>query len=117
MKDNIKILNKNYDLLLYLIPILNKFPRNQKFLLSDRIENSLLDNQELILKAYYSKQKLEYLNSVNIKLENLRYLVRLCFDLKLFSQKRYEFISKAINDIGLELGSWIKYINYAQKIK
>jgi hypothetical protein len=40
-KDNIKILNKNYDLLLYLIPILKKFPRDQKFLLSDRIENIL----------------------------------------------------------------------------
>lgn len=57
MKDNIKILNKNYDLLLYIIPILNKFPKSQKFLLSDRIENLLLAVQELILQAYYSKEK------------------------------------------------------------
>ena len=63
--DNITILNKNYELLLYIIPILTKFPRNHKFLLADRIENILLDTQELVINAYYSKEKLGYLSTVN----------------------------------------------------
>ena len=40
------VLTKLHDLLLYIIPQLGKFPRDQKFLLEDRIETKLLDVQE-----------------------------------------------------------------------
>jgi hypothetical protein len=36
---------------LYLIPQLNKFPRDQKFVLGDRIETKLLDVQEFCLRG------------------------------------------------------------------
>ena len=39
------------DLLIYLIPQLNKFPRDQKFVLGDRIETKPLDVQEFCLRA------------------------------------------------------------------
>jgi hypothetical protein len=42
-------LTKLQDLLVYLIPQLNKFPREQKFVLGDRIETKLraLDDADL----------------------------------------------------------------------
>lgn len=43
MAEKETVLTKTYDLLLYLIPVLTKFPRNHKFLLGDRIENTVLD--------------------------------------------------------------------------
>ena len=51
------ILTKLQDLLLYLIPQLNKFPRDQKFVLGDRIETKLLDVQEFCPRAYYGRDK------------------------------------------------------------
>ena len=41
MAESDNILTKLQDLLVYLIPQLNKFPRDQKFVLGDRIENKL----------------------------------------------------------------------------
>lgn len=110
MADHSSILQKNYDFLLYLIPVLQKFPRNQKFLLADRIQNKTLDNQELLIQAFYSKpdQKVELLKKVNIQLEQLRFLFRLCHDLKYVDTGRYEFISKLVNEVGAMLGSWMK---------
>jgi hypothetical protein len=55
MAESDNILTKLQDLLLYMIPQLNKFPRDQKFVLGDRIENKLLDVQELCLRAYYGR--------------------------------------------------------------
>ena len=52
MAENDNILTKLQDLLLYLIPQLNKFPRDQKFVLGDRIEMKLLAVQEFCLRAY-----------------------------------------------------------------
>ena len=110
MSEKENILTKTYDLLLYLIPQLEKYPRSQKFLLGDRIETSLLDILENFIEAYYTERKfkLDILTKENIKLEKFRYLIRLSYNLKLISVKRYEFISQKINDIGIALGSWIK---------
>jgi hypothetical protein len=46
MAESANILTKLQDLLVYLIAQLNKFPRDQKFVLGDRIETKLLDVQE-----------------------------------------------------------------------
>src|SRR5208283_662231 len=45
MAESDNILTKLQDLLVYLIPQLNKVPRDQKFVLGDRIETKLLDVQ------------------------------------------------------------------------
>ncbi|MCK5541847.1 MAG: diversity-generating retroelement protein Avd [Desulfobacterales bacterium] len=106
---NINALTKIYDLLLWIIPILEKFPRSQKFLLADRIETGFLDIQDLIIQAVYSKGKVELLTKVNLKLEQLRYLVRLSMDLKYLTFKRYTFLSEKIDGIGKEIGGWLKF--------
>jgi hypothetical protein len=55
MAESDNILTKLQDLLIYLLPQLNKFPRDQKFVLGDRIETKLLDVQEFCLRAYYGR--------------------------------------------------------------
>ncbi len=105
------ILQKNYDFLRYLVPILQGIPRNQKFLIADRIQNLVMDNQELFLEAYYSAQgttKKTALQKVNLNLEKLRFLFRLCHDLRLTDTARYEHISRLTNEIGAMTGGWLK---------
>ena len=105
----INALTKFYDLLLWIIPVLESFPRSQRFLLGNRIEESLLDIMELIIQAVYTSERMEFLKEANIKIEKLRYLVRLSKDLKFISIKKYEYISRSLNDIGKEIGGWLKY--------
>jgi len=110
MAEKEDILTKTYDLLLYLIPQLAKFPRDQKFLLGDRIEALLLDYLEDMIQAYYSKEKISILEKSNLKLERLRYLVRLSHDLKCVSHERYGFVSEKINELGRIAGGWRKAV-------
>ncbi len=90
----VNALTKIYDLLLWIIPQLEKFPKSQRYLLGDRIETMLLDIMELIIHAIYSKNKACFLKDANLKIEKLRYLIRLSKDLKYLSIKKYEYISK-----------------------
>ncbi|HDQ45367.1 MAG TPA: diversity-generating retroelement protein Avd [bacterium] len=108
MTDKENVITKTYDLLLYLIPQLAKFPRDQKFLLADRIENLLLDFLEAMIEAYYSREKKRILETSNLKLERLRYLIRLSFDLHLINTSRYEFLTVHIDEIGRMVGGWRK---------
>lgn len=104
-----QIITKMYDFLLYLIPQISKFPKSNRYLLGERLENICLDTLELLLSAIYSSDKLVLLQKANVKLEQTRYYVRLCKDLKLISLDRYEVISKKINEIGIQLGAWVKH--------
>ena len=106
MAERDNLLKKLHELLVYLIPQLNKFPRYQKFVLGDRIETKLLDVQEDCLRAYYSRDKRGHLLEANLQLEVARHLarhlVRLANALKLFSNHTYGVLAEKMDEVGLQ---------------
>ena len=108
MQNTPQIITKVYDFLNYLIPQTAKFPRSHRYQLGERLQSAGFDVLELLLEACYSQNKIPLLTKTNVKLEKIRYFVRLSKDLKLISLHRYEVISQKVNDIGVQLGGWIK---------
>ena len=102
------VIQKTYDFIKWYIPLINRLPRSHKFTLGERITNQLYDLLEGLINARYSHQKLPLLESLNNKLDILRYQTRLLHDFELISLKRYQYISEQIKSIGTELGAWIK---------
>ena len=86
-KTNAIILTKIYDILLWIIPHVDKFPRSQRFFLGSRVENLLLDVLEQIIEAVYTKEKKSLLYQANVNLEKLRFLLRLAKDLSYISSQ------------------------------
>lgn len=110
MNEKETVLTLTYDLLLYFIPQLVKFPRAQKFVLADRLQNSLTDLLEVLIEAWYARDdhKRVALQSANLKIEKIRFLVRLAKDLHCLDLRRYELITQKLNKIGIQTGSWLK---------
>lgn len=69
-----------YQFLLWLIPALDKLPRNQKFLLGDRIETTALDVLDALIAATYTRARDSKLSNANLGLERLRFFMRLSCD-------------------------------------
>ena len=107
------VLTLTYDLQLYLIPQVGKFPREHKFMLGDRIYGLLMTLQEDVIEAYYSgkAQKRGILKRVNLHLEKLRFQMRLCKDLRCLSIRKYEHVSTLIDQLGRVIGGWIKSLS------
>jgi hypothetical protein len=112
---DLSIQQKTYDLVLWYLPILNKWPRDHKFLLGDRIGSGLYDLLEELVICRYEKEKLERLTRLNGHLDLLRTQTRLALDFKLMDAKRYEHAAKLLNEVGIELGGWIKQQQQQQK--
>lgn len=108
MREKETIITKTYDLLKYSIPILSRFPRDQKFLLGDQFQKLLTDILDAFIEAYYSRKKLPILLPVNLQLEKLRYRIRLSHDFNFISHKQYGQLSEKVDEIGRMLGGWIK---------
>jgi hypothetical protein len=109
MPNEVDAITQLYDFILWMIPKIDKFPRNRKFILGDRIETLMLDILDHLIDAAYSRQKTTPLRHANLKLEKLRYLIRLSKDMKLISLKAYEFAARSMDAIGRSIGGWLRY--------
>jgi hypothetical protein len=91
---------KLYDLILYINPIINKFPKEQRFVLGQNIENKLIYILSLIIKinSKHGPRK-EYYKTVSIEFDILFVYIRLAHDLNFISTKQYAQISEKTNEV------------------
>lgn len=104
----LSVIQKTYDCIKWYLPIIERLPKIHKFTLGDRIISQLYDLLEGLIQAKYARKKLYQLESANTQLDVLRYQTRLLLDFEFISVKRYEYANKLIDEIGTELGGWIK---------
>ncbi len=104
---------KTYDLLLWLIPQTTTFPREHRFVMARRVQDTALRFQEYLIEAgtlpeQKKQAKLEYLNQADVELTKLRFQLRLCRDLKLLNPGQHRHVSQMVDEIGRLLGGWLK---------
>ena len=99
-----------HELLQWMIPLLDKFPRVRRFTLGERIEDNLLTVLESLVEAAYSSAttKQQALKQANLKLETLRHLWRLSHELQAISLRRYEHGARLMDDLGRQIGGWLR---------
>lgn len=97
-----------YDFTKWLLGKTGKFPKNIRFSFSSRIDNLSLDIIEGIIEARYSRKKSDTLRRIDLCMEKLRVLLRMCNELKYLDHNGYEYASKKINEAGKMVGGWRK---------
>jgi four helix bundle protein len=102
------LFRKIYDLILWVYPCVNNFPKNQRFILGQQILNALIDFFKIIIEANSYKDKKRLLLLASVELDKIRFLARLAKDLKFTSIKRYGVTVKRMNEIGKLLGGMIR---------
>lgn len=97
-----------HDLLLWMIPQVDKFPRARRFTLGERVESGSLTVLELLVEAAYTHNKTALLKEANVKLEVLRHVWRLAHELKVIAIRQYEYGAKLIDELGRQIGGWLR---------
>ena len=78
-----------YDFILWSCNHTSKFPRNHRFVLGERIERNLYDLLESLIEAKYSRARTPLLQKANLRLEILRFQMRLAKDLQCLRVESY----------------------------
>ena len=114
--EELVVIQKLYDYLVWVSPIINRLPRDKKYTIGDRLLNRLYDGlEDLINVKYRSRNKLELLEQANVGLEIVRFYQRLILSDNLWDRKRYQFASKSVNEVGILLGKWVLSIKGANE--
>lgn len=107
---DIPILKKSYDLYLTFHQYRRVVPKIERFTLYERCENAILDMVEAILEAGYSKsaQKMPILEHASVKLNIVRFFIRLLKETRSIDIKKYTMLQEMVDEIGRMLGGWIR---------
>lgn len=106
MVSDLAIWQKIVDMTAYVIPVCNKFPKNQRFVLGQQIQNKLLQLATTTIEANKARNKTQLLDKLDTELDQLRFLVRVAATLKLMPGQQYENIAKMTAEVGRMLGGW-----------
>jgi len=108
MINQLLIFQKLYDLYLYTHKMVAKFPKNQRFLISNNLLQANLEMIKLTIIANSKPNRVEEQNQISLNLDLFRIYVRIAKDLNFISIKKYEYVSELINEIGRMLTAWKK---------
>ncbi len=109
--DELKILQKTFDMMKYAYPALAQYPKGEKFALAADIKRCMDTILERIIEAnkrYYKKTTLQELD---VAVEKLKAYIRLSYSLGFLPPKKYEIWSGLAAEIGRMAGGWIKSAN------
>ena len=98
---------KTYDWLRWLLPLTMEFPKSQRFVMAQRLQQRSLTFYDHLVAAGRSVDVDSNLRQADVLLEQIRLNLRLCRDLKLVGLRQYEYAARLLNEIGRLLGGWL----------
>lgn len=106
----LKLEQKITDMMLYAYPVLQNFPKSEKFaLVADikRIMDTLLERCIEAEKKYTKKTTLQ---EMDVCVAKLKVYIRLSHNLRYINDHTYQVWSEKVVEIGKMLGGWLKSV-------
>lgn len=99
---------QTHDMLNWLIPHLEHWPRPQRFFLARQVLESATQFYRLLLRArkVQGEVRCQVLLDADVELETLKALLRLGQERRYMSIGQYEHVSAMVMEIGCQLGGW-----------
>jgi hypothetical protein len=112
MAEELVLLTRLADLLAWLLPKSEKFPRSYRFTLTQRMMDAALDCQEAVFTAqsHRAEARTSSLRAADAALNSLRLYLRLAHRWHWLSDGQYEHVSEQVAEIGRLLGGWLRQL-------
>lgn len=110
MTNELVILTRIFDLLAWLLPKVETFPKAHRFTVTQRLMNAALDCQDAVFAAqsHRGRERISALHKADAALNRLRLYLRLAHHWRWLSDGQYNHVSKMVAEIGRMLGGWLK---------
>ena len=110
MAQELVLLTRLFDLLAWLLPKVERFPKPYRTTVTRRLADAALDCQEAVFAARSARgeHRVQALAEADAALDRLRLYLRLAHRWAWFSDGQYQHVSGMVAEIGKLLGGWIK---------
>jgi len=110
MAEDMVILARAFDLLAWLLPKAELFPRAYRATVTQRLMDAALDFQEILFAAQSERgeARLARLRAADARLNTLRLYLRLAHHWRWLNDGQYRHVSVLAAELGRLLGGWLK---------
>lgn len=108
-KEMLPVIERTRDLLKWLLPHLNNFPKTHRFVLGDKMENEGLELLLRLTEAAYTRERGDLLRKSNLHLEKLRQLMKLAMEIGCFTSAQHKHAAALMREVGMQIGGWMKH--------
>jgi len=108
--NNLIIIVKIEKYIEYMLTILLKLPRTEKFNIGNEIKNSMYEmlKSTLFASKISKDRRLEYYNIVDTHIYYQRICIKIMYNNKWIDDKKYKYSNELLNEIGKMIGGLIK---------
>jgi hypothetical protein len=103
---HLPVFQDSYDLVIEIHKRVEKFPRIHRYSIGEKLKEISFNILDLIIKTNSLEQKTETLKEAEMLVEKLKVYIRLCYDLKIFGSKGFEYVVKKIDAINRQILKW-----------
>ena len=110
-KKELVLIPKSEKYIQYMIEIIMKLPRTEKYSIGTEYKNSMYEMLEYILMITKIDQseRLNYINKIDAKLNAQRILLRIMYKNNWIDKRRFDYIMDMIYEMGKIIGGLLKY--------
>jgi len=94
----------------WLLTTTEKFPKKVRFTFTTRVDNLALDVLEMLIVAAYTKRPQALLRDINVRIDKLRVLLRLCYELRYLRTQAYKHACVELDKCGRMTGGWARSV-------
>lgn len=103
-----KALQDCHALVIWMVPQLDRFPKVRRYSLGAHIEEGLLFVLEKLVEASYTRARKAALRAANLRLEVVRHLWRMAFELQAVAMQSWAHGAELMVLLGRQIGGWAK---------
>ena len=117
IKKELTLIPKSEKYIQYMLEVIMKLPRTEKFSIGNEYKQSMYKMLEniLMLSKVIDTEKINYINVIDAQLNVQRILLRIMYKNKWIDEKKFNYVIELIYELGKIIGGLLKY--YGKNIK
>ena len=117
IKKELTLIPKSEKYIQYMLEVIMKLPRTEKFSIGNEYKQSMYKMLEniLMLSKVIDTEKINYINVIDAQLNVQRILLRIMYKNKWIDEKKFNYVIELIYELGKIIGGLLKY--YVKKNK
>lgn len=111
IKKELTLIQKSEKYIQYMLEIIMKLPRTEKFSIGNEYKQSMYKMLEniLMLSKVIDSEKINYINMIDAQLNVQRILLRIMYKNKWIDEKKFNYVIELIYELGKIIGGLLKY--------
>ena len=111
IKKELTLIPKSEKYIQYMLEIIMKLPRTEKFSIGNEYKQSMYKMLEniLMLSKVIDSEKINYINTIDAQLNVQRILLRIMYKNKWIDEKKFNYVIELIYELGKIIGGLLKY--------